>query len=86
MLEMGKQAGQFFDSYYDEYGRKCYKLKSLEQYSKEHNVQEQPSKKYFNATTLPEIIKSYPMSRKNMKPADVEKGLVPGPPVPSPSC
>jgi dual specificity protein kinase YAK1 len=46
----------------------------MEQYSREHNVKEQPSKKYFQATTLPEIIRSYSMPRKNMKPAEVERG------------
>ncbi|KAI0312747.1 kinase-like domain-containing protein [Amylostereum chailletii] len=61
MMEMGKQTGQFFDSYPDMYGRKKYRLKSLEQYSREHNTQEQPGKQYFKATTLPEIINRAPM-------------------------
>ncbi|KAH9949599.1 kinase-like protein [Amylocystis lapponica] len=61
MLDMGKQTGQFFDSYVDLYGQKKYKLKSLEQYSREHNTQEQPGKQYFKATTLPEIIQQAPM-------------------------
>jgi dual specificity protein kinase YAK1 len=46
----------------------------MEQYSREHNTKEQPSKKYFSATTLPDIIKNYPMPRKNMKPAEIERG------------
>jgi dual specificity protein kinase YAK1 len=48
----------------------------MEQYSREHagGTKEQPSKKYFQATTLPDIIKNYPMPRKNMKPAEVERG------------
>lgn len=74
MLEMGKQSGEFFERQQDEYGRKTYRLKSMEQYAREHNTKEQPSKKYFSATTLPEIIKNYPMPRKNMKPAEVERG------------
>ena len=74
MLEMGKQSGEFFEKTADEYGRRNYRLKSMEQYSREHNVKEQPSKKYFQATTLPEIIRSYSMPRKNMKPAEVERG------------
>ena len=45
----------------DPYGHKKYKLKSLEQYSREHNTQEQPGKQYFKATTLPEIINTAPM-------------------------
>lgn len=75
MLEQGKQTQEFFNVYTDEYGRKTYRLKSLEQYSKEHNVQETPSKKYFSATTLPEIIKTYPLSRKSGKPADAQKEM-----------
>ena len=61
MLELGKQTGQFFDSYVDQYGQKKYKLKSIEQYSREHNTQEQPGKQYFKATSLPDIINSAPM-------------------------
>lgn len=75
MLEMGKQSGEFFEKTHDEYGRKTHRLKSLEQYSREHNTKEQPSKKYFSASTLEEIIRSYPMPRKNMKPAEVEREL-----------
>ncbi|KAJ3473237.1 hypothetical protein NLI96_g13082 [Meripilus lineatus] len=61
MLEMGKQTNQFFDSFVDMYGQKKFKLKSLEQYSREHNTQEQPGKQYFKATSLPEIIQQAPM-------------------------
>ncbi|EXJ91229.1 CMGC/DYRK/YAK protein kinase [Capronia coronata CBS 617.96] len=75
MLEMGKQSGEFFEKTTDEFGRRTYRLKSMEQYSREHNVKEQPSKKYFQATTLPEIIRSYPMPRKNMKPAEIEREM-----------
>ncbi|PLN76932.1 dual-specificity tyrosine-phosphorylation regulated kinase [Aspergillus taichungensis] len=75
MLEMGKQSGEFFEKTQDEFGRKTYRLKSLEQYSREHNTKEQPSKKYFQASTLEEIIRSYPMPRKNMKPAEIEREL-----------
>ena len=75
MLEMGKQSGEFFEKTQDEFGRKTYRLKSLEQYSREHNTKEQPSKKYFQASTLEEIIRSYPMPRKNMKQAEIERGM-----------
>ncbi|CAN8096604.1 unnamed protein product [Discula destructiva] len=75
MIEMGKQAGEFFDKKTDEFGRRTYHLKSMEQYSREHGTKEQPSKKYFQAETLPEIIKSYPMPRKNMKPQEVEREM-----------
>jgi dual specificity protein kinase YAK1 len=74
MLEMGKQSGEFFEKVTDEYGRRTYRLKSMEQYSREHGTKEQPSKKYFQATTLPEIIRNYPMPRKNMKQAEIDRG------------
>ncbi|KAL8842985.1 MAG: hypothetical protein Q9176_002288 [Flavoplaca citrina] len=74
MLEMGKQSGEFFEKAHDEYGRRSYRLKSMEQYSREHGSKEQPSKKYFQATTLPEIIRSYSMPRKNMKQAEIDRG------------
>ncbi|KAL3462718.1 kinase-like domain-containing protein [Aspergillus heterothallicus] len=73
MLEMGKQSGDFFEKTQDEFGRKTYRTKSLEQYSRERNVKEQPSKKYFSASTLEDIIRSYPMPRKNMKQAEIER-------------
>ena len=75
MLEMGKQSGEFFEKAHDEYGRRTYRLKSMEQYSRDHNSKEQPSKKYFQQTTLPEIIRSYSMPRKNMKPGEVDRGM-----------
>lgn len=74
MLEKGKQSSHFFESVADDYGRRRWRLKSLERFSAEYKVQEQPSKKYFAATTLPEIIKQYPIVRKGLKEADVEKG------------
>ncbi|GAP89185.1 putative dual specificity protein kinase YAK1 [Rosellinia necatrix] len=75
MIEVGKQAGDFFEKRQDEYGRKSYHLKSMEQYSRERGTKEQPSKKYFQANTLPEIIKTYPLPRKNMKPSEVEREM-----------
>jgi dual specificity protein kinase YAK1 len=74
MLEMGKQSGEFFEKVQDEFGRRAHRLKTMDQYAREHGTKEQPSKKYFNATTLPEIIKTYPMPRKNMKQHEVERG------------
>lgn len=77
MLEMGKQSGEFFEKRHDvdDYGRRTYHLKSMEQYSREHGTKEQPSKKYFQATTLPEIIRSYAMPRKNMKQSEIDRGM-----------
>lgn len=76
MFEKGKQSKHFFDHVVDEYsGRMTWRLKSLERYSKEHNVKEQPSKRYFAASTLGEIIKQYPMIRKGLKETEIEKGM-----------
>ncbi|KAI1822951.1 kinase-like domain-containing protein [Xylaria intraflava] len=75
MLEVGKQAGDFFEKRQDEFGRKSYHLKSMEQYSRERGTKEQPSKKYFQANSLSDIIKSYPLPRKNMKPSEVEREM-----------
>ncbi|KAL1902644.1 dual specificity protein kinase yak1 [Sporothrix stenoceras] len=75
MIEMGKQAGEFYERRADEFGRRTYQLKSMEQYSREHGTKEQPSKRYFQATTLPEIIKTYPMPRKNMKQSEIDREM-----------
>ncbi|KAK5988821.1 Serine/threonine-protein kinase ppk15 [Cladobotryum mycophilum] len=75
MIEMGKQGLEFFERRQDEFGRRTYHLKSMDQYSREHNTKEQPSKKYFQASTLPEIIKSYPMPRKNMKQSEIDREM-----------
>ncbi|CAG9944561.1 unnamed protein product [Clonostachys rosea f. rosea IK726] len=75
MMEMGKQANEFFEKRQDEFGRRNYHLKSMEQYAREHNSKEQPSKRYFQANTLPEIIKSYPMPRKNMKQSEIDREM-----------
>jgi dual specificity protein kinase YAK1 len=81
MLEHGKQTNQFFDPFQDGYNQKQYKLKSIEQYSREHNTNEQPGKQYFKATTLPEIVETAPMppSRHSasgkLNKAEVERGM-----------
>jgi dual specificity protein kinase YAK1 len=77
MMEMGKQTNQFFDSFMDVYGRKKWRLKSLEQYSREHNTNEQPGKQYFKATTLPEIVNTAPMPqfKSGRHSTEMEKGL-----------
>jgi dual specificity protein kinase YAK1 len=75
MLESGKQVDKFFIVYFDEYGRKHWRLKSIDEYERDDpSVKEQPSKKFFAANTLPEIIKTYPNQRKGLKQADVDRG------------
>lgn len=66
MLNTGKQVSQFFDSYevwnsHTSQNERKYKLKSMEQYSREHGTNEQPGKQYFKATTLQDIINTAPM-------------------------
>jgi len=80
LLENGKQVHEFFnsepnpESSYGRGGGRVFRLKSMEQYSKEHNTNEQPSKQYFKASTLPEIIKGYAFAKKGAKQGDVDKG------------
>jgi dual specificity protein kinase YAK1 len=74
MIANGKTAHEYFDRYTNEHGQKKYRLKSMEQYMKEHNTVEQPSKRYFSAVTLPEIIKSYPIMRKGLTQKEIDKG------------
>lgn len=59
MIDVGKQASEFFEKRREQDGQKTYRFKSIEQYSREHNTTEQPSKKYFRGTLLPEIIQGY---------------------------
>jgi dual specificity protein kinase YAK1 len=81
MLNTGKQTNQFFDSY-EVYNtstnsnEKRHRLKSLEQYSREHNTNEQPGKQYFKATSLPEIINTAPMptTKSSRQAHEMEKG------------
>jgi len=83
MLNTGKQTSQFFDSVdvwnpHLNQNEKKYRLKSLEQYSREHNTNEQPGKQYFKATTLPEIINLTPMptSKSSRQGHELDKGSV----------
>ncbi|CAG8568050.1 8264_t:CDS:2, partial [Acaulospora morrowiae] len=75
MIEVGKTEHEYFDRYINEHGQKKYRLKTMEQYMKDNNCVEQPSKRYFSATTLPEIIKSYPIMRKGVTQKDIEKEM-----------
>ncbi|KXN91029.1 Serine/threonine-protein kinase ppk15 [Leucoagaricus sp. SymC.cos] len=66
MLNTGKQVSQFFDTYevwnsHTNQNERKYKMKSMEQYSREHGTSEQPGKQYFKATTLQEIINTAPI-------------------------
>jgi len=80
MLERGKQAANFFDPVgVDEGGRSLFRLKSIEQYSREHGQNEQPGKKYFQFTHLPDIIKNAPLppSRTaSRRQEEIDKGKI----------
>ncbi|KAK9458198.1 kinase-like domain-containing protein [Dipodascopsis uninucleata] len=74
MIEMGKNASHFFEKTSTEFpSQRAYYLKSIDKYSRERNVQEQPSKHYFSSTRLDEIVTTYPMPRKHMSSEDIEK-------------
>ncbi|CAG8762364.1 29359_t:CDS:2, partial [Racocetra persica] len=75
MIEVGKTAHEYFERYTNEHGQKKYRLKTMEQYMRDNNCVEQPSKRYFSATTLPEIIKSYPIMRKGVTQKDIDKEM-----------
>ncbi|KAI3623700.1 YAK1 [Malassezia furfur] len=75
MLDGGRQTREFFNVHTDAFGRTSYSIKPLEQYSREHRVQEQASKQYFPGTTLPEIIRLAPISRRSGRAADTEKEM-----------
>lgn len=83
MLDHGKQVNQFFDRHIDAYGQVKYRLKSIEQYSRERNVQEQPGKQYFSHKTLPDIVRNAPMapsrhaSSAQRQAQEIERGNVP---------
>lgn len=83
MLNTGKQVHQFFDTYevwnpQANQHEKRHRLKSIEQYSREHNTNEQPGKQYFKATSLPELINTAPLpqSKSARSAHELEKGRV----------
>ncbi|KNE61819.1 CMGC/DYRK/YAK protein kinase, variant [Allomyces macrogynus ATCC 38327] len=63
MLEVGKNAKTFFQKLSDAPNTK-YRLKPRDQYARERNTTEQPSKRYFAGTTLRDVVMQYPVSRK----------------------
>ena len=75
MLERGRQTHEFFNAHTDSFGRTVYQLKPMDQFSREHRVQEQASKQYFPGTTLPEVIRLTPISRRSSRASDAEKEM-----------
>ncbi|KAJ3033951.1 dual specificity protein kinase yak1, partial [Rhizophlyctis rosea] len=75
MCEKGKAAHQFFDKHLQHDGKVVWRLKSMETYMREQGTTEQPSKRYFSGTTLPEIVNQYPVVRKGLTSKDVDKEM-----------
>ncbi|WFD00856.1 dual-specificity kinase [Malassezia yamatoensis] len=75
MLDAGRQTHEFFNVHTDAIGRTSYAIKPLDQYSRQHRVQEQASKQYFPGTTLPEIIRLAPITRRSGRSADTDKEM-----------
>lgn len=76
MIEVGKNAHRYFDRDLSR-GEKRYELKPIEKYSREQGKSEQPSKRYFSAKQLPDLINSYPIMRKaQMSTKEIDKGKV----------
>ncbi|GAM17232.1 hypothetical protein SAMD00019534_004070 [Acytostelium subglobosum LB1] len=70
LLDKGKNTQEYFRRTFDN-GKYCYTLKTDEEYSRDTNKTLQPSKKYFNYKTLPEIIQNYSF-KKNLTPEELE--------------
>ena len=70
MIEKGKNTRNFFSR-----SENGWVIKSMEEYMKESKCQEHPSKRYFNGTTLEDIIRAYPITRK-LIPREVDKGMI----------
>ncbi|EEB09755.1 CMGC/DYRK/YAK protein kinase Ppk15 [Schizosaccharomyces japonicus yFS275] len=58
MLEMGKNTRKYFNCELAN-GKKVYQLKSLSQFSRENDTNEQPGKQYFREKTLEDLIMNY---------------------------
>ncbi|KAI9298493.1 kinase-like protein, partial [Neoconidiobolus thromboides FSU 785] len=73
MLEFGKNSEEFFNKTNNGHGNKSYQLKSIHQYSNEKGVEEAPSKRYFPLIPIPELIRTYPILKKNSTPLELQK-------------
>ncbi|KAJ2383414.1 dual specificity protein kinase yak1, partial [Coemansia sp. RSA 2611] len=64
MLEKARRTDEFFNYL----GPSTWDFKPMEQFSRERNTEEKESKRYFNATTLEELITTYPIRRRMTEP------------------
>ncbi|KAJ2708426.1 dual specificity protein kinase yak1, partial [Coemansia spiralis] len=60
MLDRARRTDEFFNYL----GPDTWDLKGMAQYASEHNTEEKPSKRFFQATTLEELIKTCPIRRR----------------------
>ncbi|KAJ1560159.1 dual specificity protein kinase yak1, partial [Cladochytrium tenue] len=74
MCDKGKTARTFFVK--DGEGRSSWRMKTMEEYSRETGNIEQPSKRYFKGTTLNEIINSYPINRKGLPQKEIDREMM----------
>ncbi|ODQ66502.1 kinase-like protein [Nadsonia fulvescens var. elongata DSM 6958] len=74
MIEKGKNSTNFFTRITDTPSQR-YRLKSLDEYSKEQNVEEVAGKKYLASTDLEQNIMSYPLPRTDMTNLEIEQEM-----------
>ncbi|KAJ2341546.1 dual specificity protein kinase yak1, partial [Coemansia sp. RSA 2618] len=60
MLEKARRTDEFFNYL----GPSTWDLKPMEQFARERNTEEKESRRYFSATTLDELITTYPIKRR----------------------
>ncbi|KAJ3225420.1 dual specificity protein kinase yak1 [Chytriomyces hyalinus] len=68
MCDKGRNSKNFFAE-----GSNGWELKSMQSYMQDSGQTEQPSKQYFQGTTLEEIISSYPLPNRDMSPLEEAK-------------
>lgn len=73
LLELGKNSRVFFEKneHHNEKGQ--WNLKSIEKFNMEYQVTEKPSKRYFQATTLSDLIMQYPYPKKILTQEDFNR-------------
>lgn len=69
-----KKSSNYIVKNYDKDNKVTYKMKTLEEFNRDFNLNEQPEKQYFSDTKLDKIIMNYRLPKKNMtqKEIDVE--------------
>jgi dual specificity protein kinase YAK1 len=76
MLEMGKNSPKFFERRVGADSKVTFRLKDREQYSREYKVDEKPSKRYFEGSTLRELVFQVPSKKKLSEKETIEGMLI----------